>query len=247
MRLSSVMAGAAAAVVAAGPLAGQESVPVARRAGPVSEIITSAGGEAKITPDRATVFVGVETHSATAARASEENARKQQAVIDALHALGIARDRIATMSYSVTPEQSFQPDQGDKVPRIVGYRVSNTVRVEVHQLDRVGAVLDAAIAHGANTVNSLDFWASNRDSARHAALTQAVAHARADAEVMARAAGGHLGALLSLTTGQQVSPRPGPLMSAARMQGTVATPITPGEETVSVEVTGRWRFEQGEK
>lgn len=247
MRLSSLIAGAALAGVVVAPLGAQESVSSARRAGPASEIITSGRGEAKVTPDRATVLVGVETRAATAAQASAENARKQQAVIDALQALGIARDRISTMSYTVTPEQRFLPNQGDTVPRIIGYRVTNTVRVEVHQLDRVGAVLDAAIAHGANAINSLDFWAADQDSARHVALAQAVARARADAEVMARAAGGRLGALLSLTTAQTFVPRPGPLMSAARMEGAVATPISPGEETVSVDVTGRWRFEAPKK
>jgi uncharacterized protein YggE len=245
MRLS-VIAGAAMAAVAVAPLAAQESGAAARPARPVSEIITSAQGEAKVTPDRATVFVGVETRSATAAQASAENARKQQAVMDALHALGIARDRISTMSYNVMPEQSFQPNQGDKVPRIVGYRVTNTIRVEVRQLDQVGAVLDAAIAHGANTINSLDFFASDQDSARHAALAEAVARARGDAEVLARAAGGHLGTLISLTTSQTFAPRPGPMMSAARLDAAVQTPITPGEETVTVQVSARWRFVEGD-
>lgn len=242
MRLSLTAAAMLAAGAAAAPLAAQQSGAAAGAGRRMSEIVTSAPGEAKVTPDRATVFVGVETRSATAVQASAENARKQQSVMDALHTVGIARDQISTMSYNVFPEQSFQPNQGDKVPRIVGYRVTNTIRVEVRHLDRVGAVLDAAIAHGANNINSLDFTASNQDSARHAALAQAVARAKGDAEVLARAAGGHLGALLSLTTDQFLTPRPGPLMSAARLETAVQTPITPGEETVSVEVSARWQF-----
>ena len=51
-------------------------------------------------------------------------------------------------------------------------------------------MLDAALANGANQINSLDFFASNADSARHEALGQAVVRARADAEASARAAGG---------------------------------------------------------
>jgi uncharacterized protein YggE len=210
-------------------------------------IVTSAQSEARVTPDRATIFIGVETRAQTAAQASAENARKQRAVIDTLRALGIGNEQISTVNYNVYPEQSFQPDKGDKAPKVVGYNVTNTVRVEVRKIDQLGTLLDAVLAKGANAINSLEFHASNQDEARRAALAEAVARARGDAEALARGAGGRLGALLEVSSAPEVQPpRPYP-MAAVRMEAAKlsSTPINPGEQTITVSVTARWLFVAG--
>lgn len=221
------------------------SAPVLRE--PTPEIITTGTGEARMTPDRATVSIGVHTQAATAAKASAENARKQQAVIDTLRAMGIPANQITTVNYSVYPEQSYHPDQGDKEPKIVGYNVNNTVQVEVQKIDRVGALIDAALAKGANGINSLEFSASNTDSARRAALADALASARGDAEALAQAAGGTLGMMIEASTSFVVPPRPLMGMAARMVAGGEATPtpINPGEQTIHVNVTTRWRFAPG--
>ena len=85
-------------------------------------------------------------------------------------------------------------------PKVTGYTVTNTVRADVRRIDDVGKLIDAALAKGANEISSLQFYSSKADSARRAALAAAVADARADAEVLARAAGGTLGALVELST-----------------------------------------------
>jgi hypothetical protein len=126
---------------------------------------------------------------------------------------------------------------------VVGYIVNNVVRVELHRVDQVAAVLDAALAKGANQINSLDFFASNSDSARHVALVQAIARARADADVMAQAAGGSLGPLIELST-SDAGPRPVYRMAATvgGVAGQVPTPIEPGQQKLQVSVSARWRF-----
>lgn len=210
---------------------------------PVPEIITTGTGEAHVTPDRATIAIGVHTQAPTAAGASAENARKQQAVIDTLRALGIAANQISTVNYNVFPEQSYHPDQGDKAPKIVGYNGDNTVQVEVRKIDQIGTLIDAALAKGANGINSLEFSASNTDAARRAAISDALASARSDADALARAAGGSLGDLLEASTSSPALPRP--VMSGVAMRMTAEatpTPINPGEQTVRVTVTTRWRF-----
>ncbi|MBX6331933.1 MAG: SIMPL domain-containing protein [Gemmatimonadaceae bacterium] len=227
---------------AAAPLAAQQgggAMPMMNRP---PEIVTSAQGEARVTPDRATVFIGVETRAATAAQAGAQNARKQAAVIDTLRALGIAKEQISTVGYNVYPQQSFPQPGGDQTPKIVGYNVSNTVRVEVGKLDQLGKLLDAALAKGANAINSLELYASNQDDARRAAYAEAVARARADAEALARAAHGHLGDLLELSTTPTVQPpRPYPFAAMA-MKSTAETPISAGEQTITVNVMARWSF-----
>jgi uncharacterized protein YggE len=229
----------AAAVMLAASIALPVSAQTAGSA--TSQIVTTGSGEARVTPDRATIQIGVRSRASTAAAAGSENARRQKAVIDTLRALGLAGDQISTANYSVWPEtQPTSPTNPS--PRVVAYNVSNTVRVEVRRIDDVGKLIDAALAKGANEISSLQFTSSKADSARRAALAMAVADARADAEALARAAGGSLGSLIELSS---ASTPVRPIMFDARMEmaaKAVPTPIEPGEQAISASVTARWAF-----
>lgn len=211
----------------------------------VPQIVTSGSGEVRITPDRATVSIGVQSRAATAADASAENSRKQRAVIDAIRARGIPADQISTSGFNVIPETRYDRE-GQAAPRTTSYLVMNTVVVELRRVDQVGPVIDAALAAGANQIHSLAFGVANPDSARRAALGIAVARARADAEVMARAAGGTLGSLIEMSAGGFEMPPPIPVMRGAVARAAQeAVPIEPGQQEVRAMVTGRWHFVSG--
>ena len=236
-----------AAVSLAAPLAAQQpagGAPGTMR--PPSQISTSATGEARYVPDRATISMGVQTRAATAAKASADNAVKQRAVIDALRAQGIAAEQISTENYSLNAEQVYNPQAGDKAPKVTGYVATNTVRVEVKKIDQVGALIDAAIAKGANDIGALDFHSSAPDSLRRVALADAYRQAYADATVLARAAGGELGELIELSTGGGSAP-PRPYMALSGMKAAASTPVEAGEVGMNVTVMARWRFVTGAK
>jgi uncharacterized protein YggE len=209
--------------------------------GPWPQIVTTGNGEARVSPDRATIMIGVQSRASTAAAAGAENARRQKGVIDTLKALGLTASEISTANYNVWPEtQPTSPTNPQ--PRVTAYNVTNTVRAEVRRIEDVGRLIDAALAKGANEISSLQFTSSKVDSARRAALATAVANARADADALARAAGGTLGDVVEIST---TSTPIRPIMFDARMEmsaAKVATPIEPGEQTVSATVTARWRF-----
>jgi uncharacterized protein YggE len=209
------------------------------------QIVVSGVGETRVTPDRAIINIGVYSRATTAAAAARENARKQQAIIDTVRALGIPREQISTTQFNVHPEMRHIPQSGRS--EITGYAVNNTVRIEIRQLDQVATVIDAALSKGANQINSLDFLVHNADEPRRRALTQAIERARLDADAMARAAGGSLGVLLELSTGYTAIPIPRRemAMAAGRVQADVATPIEPGEEMIRAVVTARWQFVPG--
>jgi uncharacterized protein YggE len=212
---------------------------------PIPQIAVTGRGEVKVSPDRATIQVSVQTRASTAAAAAAENATKQQSVLSALRALGFGNDQLSTINYNVYPEQRY--DQG-KEPVIVAYNVTNTILVDVRKLNQVGPAIDAALSHGANMITSLQFYASNTEAARRTAIGTAIEKARTDAEAAARAAGGSLGSLLEINIGAYAPPPPRPLMMSRLAAGGVAqadTPINPGEETLSVEVGTRWRFNPG--
>lgn len=211
---------------------------------PPPQIVTSASAEVRVTPDRATVSIGVQSRAATAAQASAENSRKQRAVIEAIRSKGVPQERIATSGYNVIPETRYDRE-GQQAPRTTSYLVSNMVTVELHRIELVGQVIDAALGAGANQVNSLNFHVAASDSARRSALANAVTKARADAEVMARAAGGSLGELLELSSTESYTPPPQPWAMRMESVKADAVPIEPGEETVRATVHARWRFVSG--
>jgi uncharacterized protein len=214
---------------------------------PIPQIVTSGQGESKIAPDRARIEISVQTRALTAAAAGAENARKQQAVLDALRKLGFASDQLSTVNYSLYPEMQY--DKEGRTARVVGYTAMNTVRIEVRDLALVGKAIDASLSAGANVISSLTFYASNTDEARRAALALAVSRARADADAVAKAAGGSVGQLLEISTGEVRLPIPMNKMMMSRAgatgQAADATPIDPAEQTISAYVTARWAFAGG--
>jgi uncharacterized protein len=222
-------------------------------------IAASAVGESRITPDRAVVRVAVDSRNESAAAAGADVRTKQERVIGAVKAAGIASPQIRTLGYNVSAEYAM-PDKG-KPPKITGYRASNTVQVEVRNLDIVGKVIDAVLEAGATNIGSVSLYASNTDSARRAAVNSAVAKARGEAEAAASAAGGTLGTLIELTIDPIGLPRP-LLENVVVTSGAVAlssdgsrmpmsfptpapTAIEAGESLVVAVVRARWQFTSG--
>lgn len=208
------------------------------------QIGVSARSEIKVSPDRASIQISVQTRAVTAAAAANDNSTKLNAVLNALRALGLSNDQLSTLNYNVYPEQRYE--QG-KEPEIVAYNVTNTILADVRKLNQVGPVIDAALSHGANMITSLQFYASNTEAARRTAIASAIEKARQDAEVAARAAHGTLGTLLEVSIGAFSPPPPRPLaMMRAGVAAQADTPINPGDETLTVEVSTRWRFIAGQ-
>ena len=222
-------------------------LPLSRLAGqtslvPIPILATSGQGEAKLTPDRAAVNINVQTRATSAAAAAADNATRTRAVLDALGKLGLPKDQLATEGYTVYPEMQYDKNGG--APRVSAYVVTNTVRAETKRPEQAGAMVDAALGAGANMINGLSFYAASIDEARRQAIATAVTSARADADAMARAAGGTLGSLIELSTGgPTIPPRPMYEMAKTQVQMRSAeTPVNPGQQTVSVFVQAKWRF-----
>ncbi len=225
------------------PVTGHAQDNIASPASQIPQVVVTGHGEIKVSPDRATIQIAVQTRATTAAEAAAQNATKQQAVLSALKALGLTNDQLSTVNYQVYPEQRYE--QG-KDPVVSGYNVTNTIVADIRRLDQVGKVIDAALSHGANLISSLQFYSSNTQAARRTAIGSAIEMARADADAAARAAGGSLGPLLEVNVLAVSPPRPQPLMMA-RAAGVAQsdTPINPGDETLGVDVMTRWRFIAG--
>lgn len=204
-------------------------------------IVVTGTGEVRLTPDRAAVTLSVETRRPTASAAGSENARVTKGVLDAVRGAGIPAEDLTTSGYSVMPDQVY--DNATRTTRIAGYVVRNTVRARIAKLEQIGAVLDAALSKGANGAYDLEFSSSSEGEARREAVRRAVETARAEAEAIARAAGGTLGQMLEATTAEPQGPVV-PMFARARMaaDAEAGTPIVAGSQTVSARVVVRWRF-----
>lgn len=193
---------------------------------PTRTVSVVGEGRATLTPNLATIQVGVETTDETLAAAQADNAALSTALRERLRERGIAPRDIQTVAYQVGR------DHGPEGPR--GYRVNNLIRVTVRALDTLGATLDAAIEAGANQVQQITFRASDPGAAQRQAREAAMADARARAEHYAALAELRLGEVLAIAeTGTTPPPHAlGGMMFAMR----ATTPIDPGEETITATI-----------
>jgi uncharacterized protein YggE len=198
-------------------------------------IAVSGDGEVQAAPDQATLELAIETHAATAAEAAGLNGSLAQKVRDALKTRLADKGMMWTGGYSLDPDYN-EPRNGGEA-KIIGYRAQNSITVEIQALDLVGPLIDAAIAAGANRVNSLDYSLRDSTKARGDAIAKASKNAQAQAQALADALGVKLGQVLKATTEAEARPVPVMRMQAATMARGGATPVEAGQVTVPATVS----------
>lgn len=197
---------------------------------PTQHTITVSGtGTATSVPTRASLSFGVQTQALTARGALAQNADAMQQVIDALRKAG-AQD-VETQSVSLNPTY------GDN-SQLTGYTASNTVSASVTYA-AAGATIDAAVAAGANQVYGPSPLLGDTEALYRRALAAAVESARARAEVLAKAAGQTLGAVISIVEGSS-GPIPLPYAKAAATDA--STPVVPGPQDTTATVTATFEL-----
>jgi uncharacterized protein YggE len=153
-----------------------------------TRLMVTGESESKAAPDTAVIVLSVVTQSKGALDAQQQNARKSDAVIQAVKQAAGANPDIKTSGYSLEPQQDYE----GAVPHIRGYEASNTVTVSTTALDNVGAIIDAATQAGANSVEGVRFILREGDKAHGQALADASKQAMAKARAMAQSLGGRI-------------------------------------------------------
>jgi hypothetical protein len=211
-----------------------------------SQVITVVGqGSARVAPDVAQVSVGADTVADTVDAAVKESNAKMDAILKALKAQGLADKDIQTSNYSITVDQS------GGVPRPEGiasqgkpqYRVSNMVTATIHDLTKVGSVLDAVVAAGENSIWGVSFSVDDSKAALTEARGKAVADAEARAKELAGLAGVELGPIVSMS--EVVGGSVYPMAIAERaFGGSSDVSISPGEVEVAYQLQVVFELEQ---
>lgn len=201
----------------------------------------SAQGRVSRTPDIATIRAGVVSQAPSAAAALADNAQRMARVIAALKKGGIADRDLSTASVSLSPQYRYAENQP---PVVTGYQASNTVSVRFRDVARSGTVLDTLVAQGANQIDGPSLSLDKPEAALDEARADAVARARARAELYAKAAGLRVERIASISEADENdggSPQP-PIMFRAKavMADAAPTQVLPGETDVSVRLSVRF-------
>ncbi|WP_236638564.1 SIMPL domain-containing protein [Mangrovicoccus ximenensis] len=179
-------------------LAGAMVLPAAAWSQGQAELTVTGTGEIQVLPDMATVTLGVEEQGGTAEEAVASASAKIAAVLDTLAAAGVAAEDVQTAGLTLNPVYETPRDDVNRPPRILGFEAGNTLRVTVRELDALGMILDGVVKGGANTFRGLVFGLQDPSMAHDDARKEAVTDALAKAAVIAGAAGGSRGAILSI-------------------------------------------------
>ena len=201
-----------------------------------SIISVSGEGLVEVMPDRATISVGVVTREKNPSEVQNANAKAAANVINSIVALGIERKKISTGNYNFNPIYRHT-ENGKRI--LEGYEATNSVTVIVDDLNLVGKVIDTALNHGANRVDSLNFGLSNKTAYQDEALRLAVLDAKRKAEVAVAALGKSIVGIrvVSIDSSSVSSPRNYKMSRSMAMEDAVAeTPIESGTLTCSARV-----------
>jgi uncharacterized protein YggE len=176
--------------------------------------------------------VGVVTQAATAQAAADQNASITDAVIKALQGVLSSAGTIKTIYYSISPRYVNSGGQ----QTLAGYTVNNTLQVTTTVVGRVGPLIDAANAAGANSISGPYFGLQDSEPEVRLALEAAAKQAIAHASAIAAGLGAKTGAVIAAQEGSTVRPIGDSTATSAPGAG-VSTPIQTGTVTVSATVT----------
>ncbi|MFM8771037.1 MAG: SIMPL domain-containing protein [Candidatus Kapaibacterium sp.] len=189
-------------------------------------------GEAEMTmsPDRATVTIGVETWGKNIMSIKADNGKRVKAILDAVKGLGIPAKDIMTQEMSLLPEYSWKDDHRE----FLRYRMRNVVVITVNDLAKVEDVVNAGVNESSNVLEGVAFSTKDASRLRDSLQIQAARNARAKAVALAEAVGAKVGDAVTITESQTYEPQPfyGRRAMALDMKESAPTPVESGQLTL---------------
>lgn len=195
-----------------------------------SLITASGSGQVQVAPDIAVINLGVSAMGEDVSETMDQVNVRLNNVRGALKDDGVQPEDIAVSDLYMYPQYDYNSIQ----ETIRGYTVSHQVSVTVRDVEKLGELIDVAIAAGANELNGVSFESSKADEAYEQALAQAVGNARRHAQIMAQAEGLTLGELMELNEGGNTGHTAKALADSA---GAASTQVDIGWMTVAAVVT----------
>lgn len=205
----------------------------------MDQFTISVQGQGKVNaiPDIATLSFGVQTgRQKTADGAMKMLSESMNKVFEAVKAAGVEEKDIATQYLSLNP--SYDWNEGTRID--TGFEANQSLTVKVRDLEKISAVLDAAVKAGANQAGSVGFTIDDPKVLKEEAREKAITDARAKAEKLAVDLGVSLGRMQGFWEEQSYGGGNPVMMRAEAMDGAggggYAPPLPAGEQEVMVNV-----------
>ena len=197
----------------------------------------SGQGEVRAEPDRATVTLGVESRKPKLDDARAAVAKTVDAVLKLTRDLKIDPKQVRSTRINVQPEYNWGANNANE-RTLIGYYVARQVEVELHDLEKLGQLLEKSTDLGVNQMGDPRLDSSKRQDLTREALAKAVVDARQNAEVVAKAAGARLGNARTINANTEFTQAPQPMVRAMAMEAKAAggAPYQSGEMTFNATV-----------
>ena len=211
----------------------------------MDQFTISVQGQGKVNavPDIATLNFGVQTgRQTTADGAMKMLSDRMNKVFEVVKAQGVEEKDISTQYLSLNP--AYDWNEGQRIDR--GFEANQSLVVKVRDLEKISAVLDAAVKAGANQAGSVGFTIDDPEELRAEAREEAIADAKMKAQKLAMDLGVSLGKMQGFWEdfggygGGPVMMRAEAMDSAGG--GYAPTPIPAGEQEVNVNVNITYRI-----
>lgn len=160
-----------------------------------STISFEGKGEVSAKPDLATISFTLRDNQKELKNAQDKVATKENAVLAFLDTQNINKKDIKTENYSSYPKYDYgNPCFGrldvlgvpckQEAPKIIGYEVSESVSVKIHDLTKAGEVIKGIGVIGVDQMNGPNFSIENQDGLKQQARKIAIDDAKAKAEIL---------------------------------------------------------------
>lgn len=160
-------------------------------------LTVTGSGIATVTPDKASITIGVQTADSSSKTAQDKNSKDVNNVIGALLDYGVEEKDISTSSFDLYANYDYSKD----VSELTGYTATTMLTVKNLDVKDVGELLEKAAEAGVNQVNGISFDYTETEAAYDKALDAAMDRAQEKAEKLAAREGCRLGKILSVSEG----------------------------------------------
>jgi len=184
-------------------------------------------GKISLVPNIAVIRLGVQITGDNLVAIQSENAKKTQAILQALQSMGISD--VKTFQYTI--DKIYDYEEGKQIDK--GYSVRNILEIKTGNIDQAGAIIDNSVNIGANVVDFISFEVSDSEYFYQQALNLAMTNAI------------HKAKFLAMNLGIKVDPIPVSIVENSSMSMPLqefkrefaSTPIVPGNIQIEALVT----------
>lgn len=169
---------------------------------PTKTITISAEGEALAVADIASFSFSVNEEGVTSEESQKKATEKINKALEYFKSNGVEDKDVKTEDYSIYPKyDNVAPCYAFDCPpaeqKIIGYTVSQSIRVKIRDTDNTGKFLSELTKFGINNVSGITFTIDDEEVIYAAAREDAVKKAKTKAEVLAKELGVKLGDVIS--------------------------------------------------